>query len=89
LRIAECGLRIGPTAILITALALCNLGAPLSAHAQHAERVYRIGFLSEAPPPTPLAPYSSLEAFRQAMRALGYVEGQNLLIDTRADEVIQ
>lgn len=58
---------IGLPVILITALALCTLGVPLSAHAQHAEKVYRIGLLSEASPPAPLAPYSSPIAFRQSM----------------------
>ena len=62
---------------LIAALALASLAAPLAAEAQQATKVYRIGFLYPSPPlPEP----PTLEAFRQGLRDLVYVEGQNLII---------
>ncbi len=54
------------------------LAAPLSARAQQAGKVYRIGFLSPGPGPS-----SSTEAFRQGLRELGYVEGRNVIIEYR------
>jgi putative ABC transport system substrate-binding protein len=59
------------------------LAAPLAAQAQQAGKVPRIGFLrvtspSDRPP--------LLDAFRQGLRALGWVEGQNIVIDYRYAE---
>jgi len=55
------------------------LAAPLAAEAQKAGKVPRIGVLSpDSPGPSPL-----LEAFRQGLRNLGYVEGQNIAIEYR------
>ena len=51
------------------------LFAPLAARAQQ-RRMVRIGFLA--------APYR-LEHFHEGMRKLGYVEGQNLAVDSRWD----
>jgi putative tryptophan/tyrosine transport system substrate-binding protein len=51
---------------------------PLTAPAQQASRVWRIGVLG----PVPLAP-TMLNAFRSALRERGYIEGQNLSIDVR------
>jgi putative ABC transport system substrate-binding protein len=51
--------------------------APLSAEAQPG-KVYRIGVLSGSPPPDPF-----VEAFKQGLRELGYVEGQNISIEYR------
>jgi putative ABC transport system substrate-binding protein len=56
------------------------LATPLAAEAQQAAKVYRIGFLSY------LGCGASLDAkgaFRQGLRELGYVEGQNLAIECR------
>ena len=52
---------------------------PLAARAQHAGKVYRIGFLGDSPAVYPHA----IEAFRQGLRDLGYVEGQNITIEYR------
>jgi putative ABC transport system substrate-binding protein len=51
--------------------------APLAAEAQHAGKVYRIGILTlgEVTPRTAM-----WSAFLEAMRGLGYVEGQNLVV---------
>src|SRR5262245_20481496 len=56
------------------------LGAPLAAEAQQAEKVYRIGFLSWSFPP-PADPW--VEPFRERLRELGYVEGQNVVVEYR------
>src|ERR1043165_3926018 len=63
-----------------TVLALLALGAaPPAAEAQQAAKVARIGFLSGCLAWGPYLP----EAFRQGLRDLGYVEGQNLVIEYR------
>ena len=64
---------------------LCTLGfstfaTPLAVGAQQAGKVYRIGFLSYQGCSASLDPKG---AFRQALRELGYVEGQNLAIECR------
>ena len=64
----------------LRALSAGFLTAPLAAEAQPAGRVPRIGFLgltspSDRPP--------LLDAFRQRLRELGWVEGQNIVIDYR------
>jgi putative ABC transport system substrate-binding protein len=56
------------------------LAAPLATHAQQVGRVYRIGFLSGS---SAVASKSLVEQFRQGLRELGYVEGQNISIDYR------
>jgi ABC-type uncharacterized transport system substrate-binding protein len=62
-------------------LALALLAAPLVAEAQPAGKVYRIGFLGAA---SPSGTYAHLvEAFRQGLRDLGYVEGKNVAIEYR------
>jgi putative ABC transport system substrate-binding protein len=56
------------------------LAAPLAAEAQPPSKVPRIGFLATNSP----AEYPDLlEAFRQGLRDLGYVEGQNIAIEYR------
>ncbi len=63
----------------------CVLAAPLAAQAQQPGRVPRIGWLLtgslEAPETRAL-----LGAFRQGARELGYVEGQNIVVEYRAAE---
>jgi ABC-type uncharacterized transport system substrate-binding protein len=56
------------------------LAAPLAAEAQQTGKVPRIGFLSPASSTT--APHV-VEAFRQGLRDLGYVEGQNIVVEYR------
>jgi putative ABC transport system substrate-binding protein len=63
-------------ALLIT-LALGCLVAPLASDAQQPTKVARIGVL------WPIADDPVLEAFRQGLRGLGYVEGQNVLMEYR------
>ena len=66
-------------------LALVALGAmPLSGRAQHPGRIPRVGFLHPAVPQNNTTPF--LEAFRQGMRELGYMEGKNLQLEVRWGE---
>ncbi len=62
-------------AALGAALALGLVAAPLVGEAQPASKVYRVGYLSPAA--------NVFEPFRQALRELGYVEGQNLVMEVR------
>jgi putative ABC transport system substrate-binding protein len=59
------------------------LAAPLAAEAQRAGTTYKIGYLSPGPAADQLNPASAVSAFRQGLRDLGYVEGQNLVIEWR------
>src|SRR6266446_6196052 len=65
----------------IVTLILSLLVAPLAAHAQPAGKMPRIGVLA---PGTPAGPW--VDAFRQGLRALGYVEDQTIALDIRWDE---
>ncbi len=68
---------------LLVALALGILAAPLAADAQQVGKIPRIGVLLGASRETAL---HNVEAFRQGLRELGYVEGQNLAIEWRYAE---
>jgi putative ABC transport system substrate-binding protein len=60
-------------------LTLSLLMAPLAADVQPAGKVWRIGFISVA--------YARIEdVFFQQLRELGYVEGQNLVVERRYSE---
>jgi putative ABC transport system substrate-binding protein len=73
----------GSTIGCIVTLILSLLTAPLAAQAQQPAQLPRIGYLSATPP---AANAGRLEAFRQGLRALGYVEGQNIVIESRYAE---
>ena len=76
------------------------LAAPLAAEAQPTGKVYRIGYLAQGSG-SGAASLRPLEGFRQGLRELGWVEGQNIVIEYRyaegridrlprlADELIQ
>ena len=66
---------------LIVMLALGILVAPLAAGAQPAGKVYRIGVLETT---SAAVNVPNLDAFRQGLRELGYIEGQNLVIAYRS-----
>ncbi len=65
----------------IVTLTLSLLAAPLAAEAQPPGKVYRIGFLSTAPPPA-----HAWEALLDGLRERGYIEGQNLVFERRFSE---
>ncbi len=66
---------------LILAVVLGLLAAPDASHAQQA-KVWRLGVILVAWSPSGDPP----KAFQQGLRDLGYVEGQNLIIDWRSAE---
>jgi len=69
---------------LICVLAFGLLAASLPAEAQQTGKVYRVGFLRFGTGgPTTSPPYMGL---RQGLRELGYVEGQNLVLEYRSAE---
>ena len=70
----------GAGAVGLALLAGCGR---LPGQAQPMARVPRIGFLSAG---LPSASMDRVEAFRQALRALGYVEGENVVIEYRYAE---
>ena len=53
--------------------------APLTALAQQAGKVYRVAFLGDSPTVYP----DAIDALRQGLRDLGYVEGRNIAIEYR------
>lgn len=71
---------------LYAILSLCSMTLPLVAQAQQPGMVPRVGVL------WPTSEDAELDAFRQGLRELGYVEGKNIVIDYRyargRDEVL-
>ena len=67
-------------AVLLISFVLASIHA---AEAQQPEKVPRIGYLTVASLSANLA---RVEAFRQALRELGYVEGKNIVIEWRSGE---
>jgi putative tryptophan/tyrosine transport system substrate-binding protein len=66
----------------LTATSAFLLVLPLAGEAQQATKVWRVGHLGYAYP----TQARDLEAFRQRLRNLGYVEGKNLVIESRVAE---
>ena len=60
---------------------LLSLAAPLVAEAQQTTKVTSIGYLSG---PSLSANAARIEAFRQGLRELSYVEGENIVIEWRS-----
>jgi len=60
-------------------LTLGTLAAPLAVEALQTGKMYRIGFLFYGAP----GPSAEVDAFRQGLRELGYIEGQNVTIEYR------
>ncbi len=69
---------IGLAVVLAVSLTL----APLAAETQQAGRLPRIGVLVTLAPPNHL----EVDALRQGLRELGYIEGRNVLLDIRSSE---
>ena len=72
---------MGRTAVqTLAALSLGMLAAVPAAGAEQPAKVFRVGFLGSGSPAT----YAALvDAFRQGLRELGYVEGQNVVMELR------
>ena len=67
----------------IASVAGALLAAPWAANAQVAGRVYRIGYLGQGSKTSDLADGGTLERLLRNLRALGYVEGTNLIVESR------
>ena len=65
---------------IIVTLSLSILAAPLVTAAQPAGKMYRIGLLNISSATVNARPF---EVFTQALGALGYIEGQNIVIERR------
>ena len=65
----------------LTTVCASIVAAPLVAEAQQSGTVYRIGGLAPDLPPPGL-----LETFAETLRGLGYVEGKNIVIESRHAE---
>jgi putative tryptophan/tyrosine transport system substrate-binding protein len=66
-------------------LILAVLVTPLAGEAQQTRRLPRIGLLL----PRPSIPPHYLEAFHQGLRELGYVEGENIVVELRVANTAQ
>src|SRR5262249_35254506 len=64
-------------------VAVVLLAVGVTAEAQQPTKVPRIGYLSVS---SPSAMSTRTEAFRQGLRELGYVEGENIVIEWRSAE---
>ncbi len=67
----------------ITLLGGAAMSWPLAARAQQAPKIARIGYLVIGSLESPEA-RNSLEAFREGLYELGYIQGQNIVIEYRA-----
>src|SRR5215470_7443529 len=82
-------MRLRPLGLFVTLA--CGMGLfwpPLVATPQQSGKVYRIGFLSAMSPPAPSQPAGHqqsplLQPFWQDMRKLGWMEGQNIVMEAR------
>ena len=64
-------------------IAVILLAVAVIAEAQQPKKIPRIGYLTGCSPSTKSA---RIEAFRQGLRELGYVEGKNIVIEYRYAE---
>jgi len=73
----------------IALLAAASVQPPVSVGAQQSTKVYRIAFLHPSHPVAEMTENSSLRYYRiffEELRRLGYVEGQNVLIERFSGE---
>jgi putative tryptophan/tyrosine transport system substrate-binding protein len=74
-------MRLSAVGLIVTFVGL--LLPPLVVAAPQPGKVYRIGFLVVGSPPPPPAPTPVLDAFRQRLQELGWLEGQNIVVEYR------
>jgi putative ABC transport system substrate-binding protein len=67
--------------MIVFVLSIVILASTHLANAQQAKKVPRVGFLSGGGDPSNPGP--RVEAFRQGLRDLGYVEGKNIIVEYR------
>jgi putative tryptophan/tyrosine transport system substrate-binding protein len=69
-------------------LGIALLATPLAVEAQKSEKVARVGILGIGPTPSPQALAKSVSAnpFWLSMRQLGWVDGQNMVVERRFGE---
>jgi putative ABC transport system substrate-binding protein len=69
----------------VVGFALCTLllALSVSARAQQPKKIPRVGYLTQG---APSSSDSSLKAFREGLHDVGYVEGQNIIIEYRYAE---
>jgi putative ABC transport system substrate-binding protein len=72
------GSSLGACITLVGLLVANHAAAPFAAGAQPLAKIPRVGLLRPGSPPDPY-----VEAFRQGLRDLGYVEGQTIAIEYR------
>jgi putative ABC transport system substrate-binding protein len=72
-----------PQFVGLFAIALTFAFGGAVAQAQQPEKIPRIGFQTDAPASAVTA---RIEAFRQGLRDLGYIEGKNIIIEWRSAE---
>src|SRR5499426_319728 len=76
----RCAMKKAAVPSILVAVVL--LAVAVVAEAQQPKKVARIGFLAATTAASP----ARFEAFRQALRELGYVEGKNIVIEWRRAE---
>ena len=64
---------------------------PVTAHAQYASKSYRVGLIVQAPPVSQIVGPDPVDraarTFVHTLRDLGYIEGQNLILERRSLEL--
>ena len=75
-------MRLSAVGLSLT-LALSFLLPPLLVAAPPPGKVYRIGFLRTGSPPPPSAPSPMRDAFWQRLQELGWIAGQNIVLESR------
>ena len=71
------------TTLLLIVVIVMQLAVGMIAHAQQAGKIFRIGFLDSS---TAAGSAVLLEAFRQELTKLGWIEGKNIAIEYRFGE---
>jgi len=74
---------VSASTVVVLALLPALLAPPLAVAARQPDKLYRIGILERTSPAINAA---NVEAFRQGLRELGYVEGKNFVIEYRSAE---
>jgi putative ABC transport system substrate-binding protein len=80
---ARAGDRVVTRRILLTGTLATAITASRATEAQQAGKVPRIGFLGPSPGAGQL-----VQSFQQGLRDLGYIEGQNIMVEYRSTDVI-